>query len=148
MFAPIHSYMNVPYFDPASLPPPSLKVSFGGRTSWHTRDDLRLRSEAGRPATTPAPAPAPPPADYPVGTEVVLARGYADFSDAARGPLKPGERGVITTSDGSSKPYVVKKDGRTVRLPGCFLYRLVLQGEASSADVHIFLEKFDLKTGI
>lgn len=45
--------------------------------------------------------------DFPVGTVVVLAMGYETTPDAVFGPLRPGDRGVIVVSDGSTKPYKV-----------------------------------------
>ena len=72
-------------------------------------------------------APNAAPADYAVGTELVLRTGYGRVSDAARGPLKPGDVGTIIECDGSATPYKVKApDGtewwyrrRAVGLPSC-----------------------------
>lgn len=51
--------------------------------------------------------------DYPVGTVVVLAEGYESIDDSMFGPLLPGDRGVIISSDGSEKPYNVALNGRS-----------------------------------
>jgi len=43
-----------------------------------------------------------------VGSKVELTSDYAAHSDAGNGPLKPGEIGVVTEVDGSTKPFNVK----------------------------------------
>jgi hypothetical protein len=48
-----------------------------------------------------------------VGGLVRLAPGFEGCSDAAGGPLKPGDIGTLRTDDGSSKPFHVEaSDGR------------------------------------
>ena len=42
-----------------------------------------------------------------------LAPGYASCSDAADGPLRPGDVGVLKRDDGSSKPFHVEAAGKT-----------------------------------
>jgi hypothetical protein len=48
-----------------------------------------------------------------VGDSVVLTPDYASHSDAAGGPLHPGETGVIEKDDGSDKPFHIRANGRT-----------------------------------
>lgn len=43
----------------------------------------------------------------------MLSPTYKECSDAAGGPLQPGDVGTVVQDDGSSKPYRVKtEDGR------------------------------------
>jgi len=51
--------------------------------------------------------------DFPVGTVVALAAGYDAAGDALSGPLRPGDRGVLVTSDGTATPYNVAFEGRS-----------------------------------
>ena len=44
------------------------------------------------------------------GSKVKLSPSYKDHSDAAGGPLKPGDIGTVVEDDSSSKPYKVKAD--------------------------------------
>ena len=48
------------------------------------------------------------PATLAVGARVKLAAGYRSKGDAADGPLKEGDVGIIAENDGSSKPFKVK----------------------------------------
>jgi ankyrin repeat protein len=41
-------------------------------------------------------------------THVQLTKDYKDHGDASKGPLKPGEVGVVIENDGSSKPFHVR----------------------------------------
>ena len=64
-----------------------------------------------------------------VGCRVQLAPGYASHSDAAGGPLTPGDIGTLIEDDKSSKPYKVEYGGKT------YWYEkpaLVVAGSASS----------------
>ena len=52
--------------------------------------------------------------DLPVGSRVVLAKGYAGVGDARSGPLAPGDVGDLIESDGTDRPYNVCYSGSTV----------------------------------
>ena len=88
-------------------------------------------------------APNASPADHAVGTEVVLRTGYGRVTDAAVGPLKPGDVGTVVECDGSATPYRVRAaDGaewwyrrRAVGLPSCADKAVVAEeGAAAAAD--------------
>ena len=47
------------------------------------------------------------------GTEVILSENYEDYSDASKGPLKPGEIGFIVSADNRRCQIRAEKSGRT-----------------------------------
>ena len=49
----------------------------------------------------------------PVGAKVVLAPGWKKCGDAAKGPMKAGDVGILRTDDKTGKPYKVKFDGKS-----------------------------------
>ena len=68
---------------------------------WYKREAL-CRPQAPNAASAATP-------DFPVGTEVQLARGYEEYGTG--GNLVPGQKGVIVTSDGTGMPYQVSLGG-------------------------------------
>ena len=48
-----------------------------------------------------------------VGCKVKLSPDFESHSDAAHGPLKPGDIGTLIEDDGSSTPYRVEFNGQT-----------------------------------
>ncbi len=66
-----------------------------------------------------------------VGDVVELASGFERYSDAAGGPLKAGDRGVIVEADESTKPYKVRYIGTDY--PGVCVSVCMCVNEAQAA---------------
>ena len=64
-------------------------------------------------APVSAPVGLTPEGRIPVGAKVCLTPDYASYSDAAGGPLRIGDVGVVVTDDRGSKPYKVEFNSRS-----------------------------------
>eukprot|EP00047_Mylnosiga_fluctuans_P004441 m.234548 g.234548 ORF g.234548 m.234548 type:complete len:1138 (+) comp12675_c0_seq1:83-3496(+) len=72
----------------------------------------QAQAEDARRAVAPEErGPAPAAARFAVGATVVLSPDYQQHTDAADGPLRPGEIGRVLTDDRSAKPYRVTAPG-------------------------------------
>jgi hypothetical protein len=95
--------------DQSSLPFKVENVA-DGTTRWFKADQIvrHIPSPSSAPSTATSSSPTRRPA---VGDKVKLSSSYRSCSDAASGPLNPGDIGTVIKDDKGGKPFNVKSSG-------------------------------------